>query len=92
MSGGQKGLTGRHGRMGGNFGFLGSFTGDFDGVTKFVAGTAVIVEAEEAIIDNDTAGTAVEEVDVDINGAAIVDKVATEAAKEDAYEVEESVA
>ena len=84
MFGGQKGLTGRHGRMGGNFGFVGIFTVGLDGVTKFAAGTAVFVEeveTEAAMVDNDTAGTAVE---VDIKGpadAAVVVIVITEAAE-----------
>ena len=63
MFGGQKGLTGRHGRMGGNFGFVGIFTVGLHGVTKFAAGTAVIVEevgTDAAMVDTDIAGTAVE--------------------------------
>jgi hypothetical protein len=60
--------------MGGSFRFVGFFTEGFVGVTTFATGTAVIVETEveteAATVDIDTAGTAVEAVEVDITGAA----------------------
>ena len=66
-------------------------------VTKFEDGAAVIIEAEgeAAILENVTAGTAVEELEVETEGAAdaaIVVVVAAEAAEEEALEEEDSFA
>ena len=49
LFGGEKGRTGRHGRIGGCFGFVGAVAGGFELATKFEAGTALIREGDEVI-------------------------------------------